>query len=101
MRFFVFFLLAFSNTTFAVEDNKGCKGVSKVAELIMINRQSGVAMSRQMAIAKGEAKSIIEGLIVEAYELPRYGTDVFKKRSIENFRDKYFLQCFKSKKKQR
>lgn len=81
---------------------ESCKSMSGSAEALMSARQRGVAMSvlmDGMIEAPPEikwAQTIAEEQIKEAYDSPRYFTEDMKKRAIEDFRDKWYLNCIKS-----
>jgi len=51
-------------------------------------------MGALVGIAKGNA--LIEKMVVEAFESGRYSTKEIQDRQISEFRDKWFLWCFKS-----
>lgn len=70
-----------------------CGSVEKLAGVIMENRQSGTSMSHLMKIAKDT--KMAEEMIIEAYEQSRFSTESFQKKSIENFKSRWFLKCFK------
>lgn len=74
-----------------------CNSVASIAETIMKARQDGVSMAKMMEIPEPEGSNGLgEGLIIAAYESPRYSTEEMQTRSIEEFRDKAYLQCVKA-----
>ena len=70
-----------------------CASVSELAKTTMQGRQGGAPMNKLMETAKGN--KLIEELIILAYDSPRYGTESMRAKSIENFRDKAYLECIK------
>lgn len=75
-----------------------CSSYSDLSEKIMTNRQSGVAMSKMMSTVDGQKDAmskVIEEIIIEAYEKPRYSTERMQKRTIEDFRNSIYLTCAK------
>lgn len=78
-----------------------CPTFGNLAEKIMEARQSGVSMSKLMATTDnvdedGELMaSIVRTLIQAAYEEPRYSTEEFIARSVEDFRTKVEVECYK------
>ena len=70
-----------------------CSRIEKLAETVMRKRQDGVSMSTLMKIA-GDHKSI-QNMVIKAYEETRWGTELNKNKSVENFRNNAFLDCFK------
>jgi len=74
-----------------------CDQIANVAKSVMSGRQGGVSMGTLVGIAKGNA--LIEKMVVEAYESGRYSTKEIQDRQISEFRDKWFLWCFKAESK--
>jgi antitoxin component YwqK of YwqJK toxin-antitoxin module len=81
--------------------NKLCEIDSNFAESIMKFRQNGEPMSKIMKInqdvtqSKANRESAGE-LIIAAYEKPRFTSEGMKQKSIEDFRDKAYLDCVKA-----
>lgn len=72
-----------------------CAEIGKLSETIMEKRQAGVSMAEMMAVAKGEAKELAQTLVIDAYDQPRYQTPDVQRRTIGDFRDKWYLVCVK------
>ena len=72
-----------------------CKVMADTAELMMQARQRGVPM--QVIMDAAEMKSH-KRMVVEAYETPRYITKEVQLRQVQNFRDRWYMWCFKDKK---
>jgi len=88
-------LMALSTTASAEgEEQASCDQIANVAKSVMSGRQGGVSMGTLVGIAKGNA--LIEKMVVEAFESGRYSTKQVQDRQISEFRDKWFLWCFKS-----
>ena len=88
-------LIALSTTALAAEEEQAsCDQIANVAKSVMSGRQAGVSMGAMVGIAKGNA--LIEKMVVEAFESGRYSTKEIQDRQISEFRDKWFLWCFKS-----
>ena len=88
-------LMALSTTAAAEEEQASCEQIAELAKSIMTARQKGgVSMGALVGIAKGNA--LIEKMVVEAFESGRYSTKEIQDRQISEFRDKWFLWCFKS-----
>lgn len=68
-----------------------CESIAGFAEQIMRNRQIGVPMSKMMKVSSGA----FSGMIVAAFDSPRYSTKEYQSRSISDFRDKAYLVCAK------
>ncbi len=71
-----------------------CDSISTLAGSIMEARQEGIAMSNAMKIADGN--KLAELMVAGAFDTPRYGTADYKKRTIEEFRDSWYLKCTKT-----
>lgn len=85
-------ICAFVSVPSAASDWKvTCEKISSLAQSIMKSRQAGVAMSDAIRVADGNTG--IEGIVIAAYEKPRYSTASVQKRTIEEFRDEIYLTC--------
>jgi hypothetical protein len=85
---------AFSQTTITPDQLKEtCGKMSAIAEHIMKSRQEGVAMQKLMN--QYSVSGTTEAVIADAYSSPRMGTEESQNREIEEFRDKYYLDCYK------
>jgi hypothetical protein len=96
-------LLAALSTTASAELT-GCKLHSYLAGEIMTSRQSGQQMATLIDIAKAEADNsravqLAQLIVVDAYESPRFSTENYKARAISEFKNKWYLRCFKAQNK--
>lgn len=74
-----------------------CAADSKLAELIMRQRQKGIPMERQMTVIGDMPEaSLYRKMVIDAYERGRYRTPEIVQREIEDFRDRWYLGCIKS-----
>lgn len=89
--------IAMTTTVFAEDDwYARCESLASLAEVVMRNRQDGVAMSKMMKnTPKTIFKSVIESLIITAYDTPRFSTKKMQQRATEDFRDEIYLECIK------
>lgn len=91
-------ILFLSGQLYAQDKLAVCNSISSLAETIMKQRQNGAPMSEMMRIA-GEAGGALgkvgEELVIMAYEKPRYRTENYQQRAIEDFRDSAHLECVK------
>jgi len=71
-----------------------CNNVAEFAEVIMEARQVGVSMPKAIELANGS--KLLEKIIVDAYEVPHYSTQEYRSRKISDFRDSWYLACFKA-----
>lgn len=70
-----------------------CKSVESLSKVIMENRQNGVPMSKQMGIA--EDSKMIQKIVIEAYDTPKYSTKKHQNRTINEFSNKWYSGCAK------
>lgn len=74
-----------------------CRGLESMAETIMSARQAGVAMSKVMEIVKDD--EVYQGFVMDAYDISRYSTEEYRRRSIEDFKNAKYLVCMKALRK--
>lgn len=86
--------LALALATTAQADQKICTDLSELAEKYMTLRQQGVPMSDVMETA-GDSR-IIQGIVIDAYDSPRYSTERTKTRQRQDFRNDVYLECIKA-----
>ncbi len=95
--------LLFASPVLAEEDKDSiyarCQILSVLATAIMDSRHAGVSMADSMEIAsRAEPESLAEAIrqvVIEAYSEPRYHTEELRKRTTEDFRDRWYLRCVK------
>lgn len=74
-----------------------CKQWGDQAAKIMILRQSETPMNEIMKALEGAGDtSIMQQIVVRAYESPTYTGKEFQDRAIAQFRNRVELECFKS-----
>lgn len=77
-----------------------CEGFGRLAEELMVARQMGVPMSRVMEVAEAawgdEDVNLLRQMVVLAYEVPRYATDEYQRRAIEDYRNEVELACYQA-----
>ena len=76
-----------------------CKLIEKSARHVMDLRQSGAPMSDLLSRIRKEedgsaAHKVTKVMIVSAYEESRAYSDGFKKRSVDDFAEKWFKVCY-------
>lgn len=71
-----------------------CAETANYAEELMRGRHQGVPMQKSMELAsEAENEELCRLMVTDAYRSPRYTTDEVIRRSIEDFRDKWYLYC--------
>ena len=93
-------LVVFSGVSFA-NDSENCKSIANFAAVVMEKRQAGTAMDAMIDLIHGSEsdnglRKVLESIILRAYENPRYGTEEFKKRSVNDFRNDIYVECYRS-----
>jgi hypothetical protein len=75
-----------------------CQVIGGVAEAVMQNRQSGILMSDQMAVAStiehDAARGLTQDMVIAAYRAPMFSTDTAKQRIILEFRNEAEAACY-------
>lgn len=84
--------LAFAAPTLAQTAAETCPVIGELAESIMEARQSGVSVSDMMAVADGN--EFFEGLVLTAFESPRYTTEEYRLREAQDFRNAVEAMCY-------
>jgi poly-D-alanine transfer protein DltD len=76
------------------ERMEACKAIEKLAESVMSARQRGVAMSKMLEIVNdGEPNELVNAMVMDAWDKPRYSTERHQQRSISDYRDAAFGAC--------
>ena len=89
-------LMALSTTAPALAKPASCEQIAELAKSIMTARQEGVSMVEMMGV--GEDGSLTEVIVVDAYEEGRYRVEANQHRRVADFRDEWFMACYKSRK---
>jgi len=92
-------LLSYAEESKKIDPIEVCSTFEELAGLIMEHRQLGTPMSKIMKILGSD--KIGRKIVVDAYEETRFSTESYQKKSIENFKNKWFLSCFKGLSKQK
>ncbi len=97
---FLFCGLMFTQAHAETSVHEHCKSISNTAGLIMELRQKGVAMSAVMEIIinsdDSAAKNLYSHIIMTAYDSPRYSSDSYIKKAIEDFINLNYLFCMQA-----
>jgi len=70
-----------------------CENFSEMAGQIMGYRQDGGEMAEAMKIADGNG--LIEQMVVQAFDIPRFSTERHQRRQVVEFKNKAYAKCFK------
>ncbi|MFX5003469.1 hypothetical protein ABTC25_09335 [Acinetobacter baumannii] len=93
------FLLTASFVTHSADTNdKHCRDVNKLAENVMLFRQEGVSVVRQMEMIEcikpsRDFKRLMEMMVEEAYKEPKFGSEEYKAEAITEFANNWYIQC--------
>ena len=85
-------LLIGGATLEAHADADTCQAIERIATAVMEARQNGVPMSQLMGVA--DDNSVMQDMVIEAYNHPAYRTRDVKNRTIRNFADRQYRLCF-------
>jgi hypothetical protein len=77
-----------------------CAAVGALAYDIMRRRQDGLAMTFQMEASQSvdsspEMHSLASSLILGAYDVPRWNSDLTRRRAAEDYRNDVEVACFR------
>ena len=90
----LFAAIAFALALAASAQADQCQDAGDLAEAVMTARQNGAPISQLMEIANGQ--EIIVQMVLMAYGEPRYSTDEFQSRAIEDFRNLWEVGCYQA-----
>jgi hypothetical protein len=85
-----------TTVTFAVE--LPCESIASTARTVMDARQSGVALSKVLAIVDQypDTKTLMRQIVLDAYSKPRYSSEEFRLRETEEFGNTWEIACHKA-----
>lgn len=85
-----------ATATLAVE--LPCESIASAARTVMEARQTGVELSKVLAIADRypDTKSLMRKIILDAYSKPRYSSEEFRLRETEEFGLLWEVACHKA-----
>lgn len=74
-----------------------CNSIGRSAKQIMQARQDGISMENIIAglPEKGATRNFLMDMLVMAYGKPRYHSEEYKQKSVENFENLWYLNCIK------
>ena len=88
--------------SFAQDDREteGCEVFANLASSVMRARQAGVTLSDALAVSrKTDNVTVAElntKLVLMAYDRPRYSTEGFKQREVDDFRNEVHMACIRA-----
>lgn len=91
---YLFAAIAFTLVLATSAQADQCQDAGDLAEAVMTARQNGAPISQLMEIANGQ--EIIVKMVLMAYGEPRYSTDQFQSRAIEDFRNLWEVGCYQA-----
>lgn len=86
-------ITAISTPALAETWQEKCEVIGELAHVIMKTRQDGASMPSAMKTANGY--KLAELMVSEAYDEPRYGSEEYKANATNDFRDKWYSDCYK------
>jgi hypothetical protein len=76
-----------------------CTAFHEIGTTIMTHRQNGVDLSKILKVAAEatdkKAGALIKALAVRAYQLPRYQSESYRQRAIQDFANDLTVECAK------
>ena len=77
-----------------------CRSVAGLAEKVMVARQAGVKLSVLLQELEttpvDNTTPVIREVILGAYEKPRFTTEAYVKRAIEEYRNTWHVNCLRA-----
>lgn len=92
MKYIITLLLLVSSVSYA-ETN--CKSIEGLAKSVMTARQLGASMSKVMGLLPKESYEPIKAVVIDAYSSPRFQVKANQERAIQDFANKYAVECYK------
>lgn len=77
----------------AMANDNPCPDIYELAKSIMTGRQNGVPLIKMIEVGKGN--SVINAMVLDAYESPMFHGDLAKGRQINEFANKNAVMCYK------
>jgi len=107
MKYFLLaIILATTGTAYADSDaanesinNATCLILGQLAKGVMTGRQSGVPISRMLAMLDGgdsDIDNLAKTMMIEAYEEPRWKGSEYQSRAITEFENSVMVKCYKT-----
>ncbi len=93
-------VLGLSFPAFAENDMEVCASIAEAAKLAMELRQMNIPMIQVLKITEGHTGSeaeLMRGIILEAYNQPRFSVDKNQKNAVTDFENKVLLECLKAR----
>lgn len=81
-----------------------CESIESLTRSIMRARQVGVSMVKVITSIKksgmGEGSKIaVKRIIIDAYDTPRYNSREYRQNAVDEFANRYYKRCVKSRMK--
>lgn len=82
---------------FSEDFRDACKHASEIAEAIMTARQNGATapdvMDAALKDTPPESKKLMEAIVLDAFDVPRYRTKEPQDREISEYASKIYTRC--------
>ncbi|WP_305967426.1 hypothetical protein [Marinobacter salsuginis] len=78
----------------SLAEQPSCEDVSDLARDVMRNRQANIPMAEMMKATEG--MPMVQSIIKEAYKIPRYGSEEFKRDAMTDFSNNWYMACLES-----
>lgn len=76
-----------------------CEAMSQIAYKVMVNHQDRVPLEEALRLQEGREESmgtVLKMIILDAYEIPRYGTPESKANAARDYADQTLLSCLRA-----
>lgn len=88
-------IIALTSPAWAEEPKDTCLSLGELAQTMMEHRQAGTSISTLMPHLNGNKAAT--SMLVSAYEEPRYSSDEYQTRAIQDFRNDWETACYMAK----
>ena len=83
----------FASGSAEAQSGDPCAVWGDLAEMAMTVRQAGLPMSTALADVTDD---LVRDVIMGAYDAPRFGSEGFQRREIQDYRNEWERQCYRA-----
>ncbi len=91
-------VVGLSSVAYSDDTHETCKRVEQIAGVIMEKRQAGASMSAMIDATnsvESSSKNLLNKIIKDAYDYPRYSSEEYRQEAVSEFENKYYGICLK------
>lgn len=84
--------ISLTTTPLTAETEDPCPVLGELSGVIMENRQAGTPISKMMSVSPDN--DLVTAIILQAYQQPRYSTEKYRQRAIDDFANTVMTACY-------